>query len=279
MGSLRAFRVAVVAAAAIVVTTFAGVVPGHAQERSKLSQALAEFGKALEAEQQDAAIKRAFDNVLNREPNSSELRRYRSRMHEDHWTEQDVREDLRSRSDYRRHSSQQNVNPDRIIRRAYEDILNREPDDQGLRNYRRLIIDEGWSEQDVRQALRKSQEHAAISQDSADRIVRRAYQDILNREPDYNGLVSYRNQIMHHGWDEHDVRVALQKSPEYRQRNAMTRDKAVEVVRRAYLSVLHREPDAAGMESYVQGVLKQHWTESEIARDLRNSDEYRSKHR
>jgi TorA maturation chaperone TorD len=271
--------VIVAAAAALVIGTLGPVASAHAQNENKLSEILSGLAKGLEAEQQDQAIKRAFKDALDREPSSSELRRYRTLMHEEHWAERDVRNDLRSRSDYRRHSSQQSIDPDRVIRRAYEDILNREPDEQGLRNYRRLIIDQGWTEQDVRQALRKSQEHAAISQDSADRIVRRAYQDILSREPDYSGLVNYRNQIMHHGWDEHDVRAALQQSPEFRQKNAMTRDKAEDIVRRAYLSVLHREPDAAGMESYVQGVLKQHWNESEIARDLRNSDEYRSKHR
>ena len=31
------------------------------------------------------------------------------------------------------------------------------------------------------------------------------------------------------------------------------------------------------MENYVQGVLRKHWSESDIARDLRNSDEYRNK--
>jgi TorA maturation chaperone TorD len=267
------------AAAAFLIGTLGPVASAHAQNENKLSEILSGLAKGLEAEQQDQAIKRAFKDALDREPSSSELRRYRTLMHEEHWNERDVRNDLRSRSDYRRHSSQQSIDPDRVIRRAYEDILNREPDEQGLRNYRRLIIDQGWTEQDVRQALRKSDEHGSQRQASADKIVRRAYQDILNREPDYSGLVQYRNQILNHGWDEHDVRQALQKSPEHRQKNAMTRDKAVEIVRRAYLSVLGREPDAAGLEDYVRGVMQEHWSEAEIARDLRNSDEYRRRHR
>jgi hypothetical protein len=67
------------------------------------------------------------------------------------------------------------------------------------------------------------------------------------------------------------------KSPEYRQKNAMTRDKAVEIVTRAYREVLGRDPDAGGMEGYVQGVLQKHWSEADVARSLRNSDEYRNK--
>ena len=280
--STKAVRYALVGATAVLVLQ--GIVlvtpaPVYAQERSKLSEALAGFGKALEAEQQDSAIKRAFRDVLDREPSTSELRRYRGLMQEEYWSERDVRDDLQSRGDYRRHSSSnRDVDPDKIIRRAYEDILQREPDPEGLRHYRTQMIDKGWTEQDVRQALRKSDEHAGISQASADKIVRRAYQDILGREVDFNGLVEYRNQIMHHGWDEHDVREALKRSPEYRQKNAMTRDKALEVVNRAYRSVLGREADA-GAEGYIQGVLRDHWSEADVARDLRHSDEYRNKHK
>ena len=57
----------------------------------------------------------------------------------------------------------------------------------------------------------------------------------------------------------------------------MTREKAEEIVKRAYRSVLSREADPAGIENYVQGALRKHWSEADIARDLRNSDEYRNK--
>jgi TorA maturation chaperone TorD len=173
------------------------------------------------------------------------------------------------------HSS---ADPDRIVRRAYEDILDREPDTAGLRLYRRRIIDDGWSEQDVREALRKSPEYAQRSSESADKIVRRAYEDVLGRAPDAAGLSSYRNKILNQGWSEQDVREALRKSPELRQKSAMTREQAEAVVRRAYQSVLGREPDA-GSRGYVDHVLRDHWSEADVARELRKSEEYRSKHR
>ncbi|HUU34711.1 MAG TPA: DUF4214 domain-containing protein, partial [Vicinamibacterales bacterium] len=66
--------------------------------------------------------------------------------------------------------------------------------------------------------------------------------------------------------------------PEYRQKSAgISEAQARDVVRRAYLSVLEREPDAAGSQGYVQRVLRDHWTEREVARELRNSDEFRKK--
>ena len=227
--------------------------------------------------QQDKAIVRAFEDVLDRQPTDRELRRYRDLMYDEHWTERDIREDLRNRSDYSRNSQAKVQDPDRVVRRAYEDILHREPDADGLRLYRSRMIDQNWTEQDVREALRKSPEYSQRSSESADKIVRRAYQDVLGRAPDTNGLYTYRNKVLNQGWDEQDVSAALRKSPEFRQKNAMTREQAEEVVRRAYESVLGREPDA-GSRGYVDHVLRDHWSEGDVARELRNSDEYRSKH-
>jgi len=107
----------------------------------------------------------------------------------------------------------------------------------------------------------------------SDRIVRRAYQDILEREPDQAGLRQYRSRIIDDGWSEARVRDALRKSPEYRQKNTMTRQRAQDIVRRAYLSVLKREPDA-GSRGYVDRVLRDKWTQSDVERELRKSPEY-----
>ncbi len=273
-------RILLAAAAAIAlqVTLLGAPVQAQESEDNALAMLLSGIAQSLEASEQDKAIKRAFDEALDREPSDRELRRYRALMEEDHWTERDVRDDLRERSDYRRHSEHRSEDPDRVIRRAYEDILHRAPDTEGLRLYRSRMIDDDWTEQDVREALRESPEHATRSRESADKIIRRAYEDILGRAPDANGLASYRSKVMDQGWDEHDVREALKRSPEYRQKSQITRPQAEEIVRRAYLSTLGREPDA-GSAGYVGRVLKDHWTEQDVARELRNSDEYRSKHR
>jgi hypothetical protein len=105
----------------------------------------------------------------------------------------------------------------------------------------------------------------------ADRIVRRAYQDILHREPDQEGLREYRSRIIDDGWSEQQVREALRRSDE---RRVVTRERAADVVRRAYLSVLNREPDAAA-QGYVDRVMREGWTEADVARELRRSPEYR----
>jgi hypothetical protein len=70
------------------------------------------------------------------------------------------------------------------------------------------------------------------------------------------------------------VREALRKSPEYRDKSRMTRQKAEEIVRRAYRSVLNRDPDS-GSRGYVDKVLYEKWTENDVERELRKSPEYR----
>ena len=111
-----------------------------------------------------------------------------------------------------------------------------------------------------------------------DRIVRRAYQDILNREPDAPGLRLYRSHIIDDHWSESQVRDALRNSPEFRELNTMTRAKAEAIVARAYRSVLNRDPDPASA-AYVEKVLREKWTQQTVEDELRKSAEYRNKKR
>lgn len=241
----------------------------------------------------DVAINGAFQNVLHRSPDDSELRRYRTRIIEDHWSQQDIEEDLRGRRDYWSHSDRDSrsrsgdwdrdhysyrddYDVDRMISRAYQDILGRDPDPEGLRTYRSNVIDRNWSEKQVRDALRSSSEKKADDSAAADRIVKRAYNAVLGRDPDPAGLYQYRNQVQRHGWDQHDVEDALRNSPEFRAKSAISEQEARAIVRRAYQSVLGREPDSAAT-GYVQRVMRDHWTERDVARELYNSPEYRNK--
>lgn len=46
-----------------------------------------------------------------------------------------------------------------VVAQAYRDILRREPDRSGLRQYVNSMLYEGWSESDVRRSLANSQEY------------------------------------------------------------------------------------------------------------------------
>ena len=56
----------------------------------------------------------------------------------------------------------------------------------------------------------------------------------------------------------------------------MTPAKAQDVVRRAYQSVLRRDPDP-GAQGYVERVMRDHWTQADVERELRQSPEYRNR--
>src|SRR4051794_2707091 len=134
------------------------------------------------------------------------------------------------------------------------------------------LKNEGWN--DSISSVRV--EGPSTSARDAERIVQRAYQDILQRNPDQDGMRIYRSHIIDDNWSEAQVRDALKKSPEYREKNTMTYPKAQEVVRRAYQNVLKREPDA-GSSGYVNKVMRDHWTQADVEGELRKSAEYRKR--
>ena len=113
-------------------------------------------------------------------------------------------------------------------------------------------------------------------QGNVEQIIRRAYQDILQRNPDPEGMRTYRSRIIDDGWTEQDVRQALRDSPEYREQNTMTMAKAQEIVRQAYLSVLNREPDPAA-RNYIEQVYRRRMTQQQVEAELRKSPEYRNR--
>ena len=201
--------------------------------------------------------------------------RYDSRSRDDDRYDSRRRDDDRSSSRRDRGSN----DPDMIVRRAYQDVLNRDPDQEGMRTYRSKIIDDRWSEQDVRNDLRRSAERSGRTPASADMIIRRAYQDILGRDPDQVGLSNYRSKLLYQNWTENDVRSDLKKSQERRETGGISNDQAQQMVRRAYQSVLGRDPDSSGNALYVQKIRQNHWSENDVANELRKSPEYRNKHR
>jgi len=106
--------------------------------------------------------------------------------------------------------------PTTIVENAYQDILGRRVDQEGMRNFRSKIIDQGWTEAQVREALRNSPEYKKTG---ADRIIKRAYEDILNRAPDRGGMELYRKNIIEQNWSEKQVRDSLRQSQEYRNKH------------------------------------------------------------
>jgi hypothetical protein len=108
------------------------------------------------------------------------------------------------------------IDYDTVIRRAFKDQLGRDPDETTIRRYRGYMIDQGWTEAMLRDQLIHGDE---FRRESADRIVRRAYLDVLGREADESGMGHYRKNILERNWTEGDVRDDLRRSDEYKNRS------------------------------------------------------------
>lgn len=105
------------------------------------------------------------------------------------------------------------ANPDKLIKDAFKDLLDREPDAGELREFRSRVIDAGWTERMLRDHLRSEDRYR---NEAAELIVRRAYREVLGREADAGGLRQYTWAVRDKGWTESDVRDDLRKSAEYR---------------------------------------------------------------
>ena len=154
---------------------------------------------------------------------------------------------------------------DRALRAAYRDVFNRDPDPDGLRFYRGRLLDAGWSEPQLRDALRRSDEFR--SRDFA-AIVRRVYREVLGRDPDASGLASY-TRALSRGQTEAELRAELRRSAEGDARSVTA------AITRAYRDILKRDPDPAGLENYRRLVRDKAWDENRIRADLRRSEEYK----
>lgn len=101
----------------------------------------------------DKMVKDSFNDLLGRAPDAGELREFRSRILDAGWTERMLRDHLRREDRYRHEAAEL------IVRRAFRDVLGREADPSGLRQYTWAVRDKGWTESDVRDDLRKSGEY------------------------------------------------------------------------------------------------------------------------
>ena len=119
--------------------------------------------------------------------------------------------------DERRGRDRGTAEADRIVRRAYQEVLGRDPDAAGLEQYRNRILDDRWTEEQVRNSIRTSPEFAGRLRQRAEDIVRAAYRAVLNRDPD-SGAETYVQNVLRNNWSQQDVEKALRNSPEFRNR-------------------------------------------------------------
>jgi hypothetical protein len=121
-----------------------------------------------------------------------------------------IRTEERRRGDARA----ERVEVDRTIERLFRDTLGRRPDAAALRNYRQRMMEDGWGEKEVRDELRRTDEYRTI----VERVIAKAYRDLLGRDVDPDGMRSYTHHMLRDGWSEEDVRRSIRESQEFRER-------------------------------------------------------------
>jgi hypothetical protein len=223
-------------------------------------------------------VRDAYQDVLRREPDPA-ARAYVDKILYDGWTEADLKRELRKSDEYRRGSRMSRQEAERIVREAYREVLRRDPD-SGSRGWVDKVFYDHWTKQDVVNALKNSDEYrhgSRMSRQEAERMVREAYREVLRREPD-KGSRGWVDKVLYDHWTKRDVVNALRNSDEYKHKGDIKREEAERMVREAYREVLGREPDP-GSRGWVDKVMNEHWSMEDVARALRDSDEYRSKHR
>jgi hypothetical protein len=154
-----------------------------------------------------------------------------------------------------------------MVQRAYREVLNRPADPEGLRTYRDRVMYEGWSERQLIEHLQRSSEARGVN---ADEAIRRAYREVLGRDPDGNGLAHYRSK-WRDGWTQGQIRDDLRRSHEGRDNNIR------ESITRAYKDLLGREPDPAGYANYERLMRERGYTERDIRSAIMAGDEYKQR--
>ncbi len=101
------------------------------------------------------------------------------------------------------------------------------------------------------------------SRETIQRNINKIYQEILERDADYNGLRTYTNNVMNRNWSLNQVRKEVIDSRE-------TQDK----INQIYRDFLGRNVDSNGLNHY-RGKLEGGWSMSQVRRDVASSDEAR----
>jgi len=100
----------------------------------------------------DEAIGQAYQEVLGREPDAKGLAHYRAKWR-DGWTQGQIRDDLRRSAEGRENYIRN------TITRAYREVLGREPDPSGYAIYAKAMRERGYTDREVRAALKSGDEY------------------------------------------------------------------------------------------------------------------------
>jgi hypothetical protein len=134
-----------------------------------------------------------------------------------------------------------NADATSLIYALYEDILNRTPDEGGLRTWRGYLVDQGWPVLTVANAILYSDEYYLQRIDAA-------YREILKREPDADGRADWLRRMQTKKVSVDEIRLNFTMSLEYYLQAGGTDETFVNVL---YSTMLQRSPSAGDVADWV----------------------------
>ena len=174
--------------------------------REVLMLAGATGGDIKTVEDANQMIEADYVDLLGHRPDYAALQYYRSRVLDDRWTAARLNAALRASPEFAHR------NLPRLVDLAYLAELGRRPDPKTRTICVRLVAARNWSESDLRQELRRSEEARRFR---ARKTVRLAYRTVLGREPDAVGMARYQTRVLG-GWTLRQLEDRLARSIEYR---------------------------------------------------------------
>ena len=222
-----------------------------------------DFPRYTSVREAEIIVEEAYQDYLGRSPERGGMRNYVSLMMDEGWPEKRIRENIKnSREAFIERNK-------RVVEKAFEDLLDRSPSSRERDDYLEEMYDRHWDEGDLRDDIRRGEEFQFTR---PNRMIEEAYREVLLREADSSTYEGLRREIVKHGWSLDRFKKHLLKSDEYKNVTIPM------LVRKAYLEVFGREPDPAGERGYIDA-MRDGWSYEKLTRELRKSDEYRTKRR
>ena len=139
--------------------------------------------------------------------------------------------------------------------RLYQNVLHRAPDAEGSKHFTDAL-DHGASHEDALVSIADSAENRAnlrsIAGDKNDGEATRLYQAALNRAPDSAGLSLFSTALSNGATPEQIARGFVTSTEFANNYGALTSPS--DFVAQLYQNVLHRAPDAAGAQNFVNAL-------------------------
>ncbi len=183
-------------------------------------------------------IRDGFRGVLGRDPEEEALKAYEGSL--PGLGVEGLLKDLATSSEA--WEKQKQAHAEELIRAAYQGVLGRDPEEEALRAYEQSLP--GIGVNGLTKDLANSEESWEKQKSAhAEELIRQFYKSLLGREPDPQGMETYRRVIVSKGINEILERL-IQSDESW---NYTTSLNPRELLRILYRGILEREADEAGV--------------------------------